>query len=540
MQKSYSKLGISVFAGACMGIFGATAPALASYNVYYGHLHNHSNVSDGSGTPAQAYAYARDTAGLDFFSLADHDSGISSTEWTTIKNTANTYNSDGNFVALWGFEWSSGGNYGHVTVIGTDDYCSAGSTATDTFTELVTWLNARSGVAFFNHPGREDGQSREFSHFTTAPSDKFVGMELFNKADDFDTYYYNDGYYTNDGSKSFFDEAISRGWDIGAAGGDDNHTATWGTDTDYRLAVLATAKTRTAIMEAMQARRMFSTLDKNLTLSFTLSSAEMGSVLDPATHALRIEANDGNGEVFSTVQLIKNGAVAQTWNPNQAHPIITGSVTAAEGDYYYVKVTQQDGGEAISSPITMTGTAGGGSSTVSARVATGSDDAEQRQTGGVVTLNSSDLELVYDSSTTGNQYVGMRFANLGIPQGATITNAYIQFTVDETNSGTTSLTIKGQAADNAATFTTASNNISSRATTTASVAWTPVAWSTVGQAGAGQQTPDLKDIVQEIVNRTGWSANNGMAIIITGTGERTAEAYEGSASQAAQLVVTYE
>jgi ERCC4-related helicase len=117
----------------------------------------------------------------------------------------------------------------------------------------------------------------------------------------------------------------------------------------------------------------------------------MGSVLDPGTHALRIEANDGNNEVFSTVQLIKNGAVAQTWNPNQAHPIITSSVTAAAGDYYYVKVTQQDGGEAISSPIAMTGTAGGGSSTVSARVATGSDDAEQRQTGGVVTLNSSDL-----------------------------------------------------------------------------------------------------------------------------------------------------
>jgi len=72
------------------------------------------------------------------------------------------------------------------------------------------------------------------------------------------------------------------------------------------------------------------------------------------------------------------------------------------------------------------------------------------------------------------------------------------------------------------------------------VSWTPAAWNTEGQAGASQQTPDLKDIVQEIVNRAGWSANNGLAIIITGTGKRTAEAYEGSASQAAQLVVTYE
>lgn len=537
MQKMYSKLGVSVLAGAAIGMFGASS-AMA-YNVYYGHLHNHSNVSDGTGTPAQAYAYARDTAGLDFFSLADHAEQISSTEWTTIKSTADSYNDDGDYVALWGFEWSHS-TYGHVTVIGTSDYCSSGSSATNTFPELVTWLNSRSGVAFFNHPGRQDSTGQEFSHFATTPSDKFVGMELFNKADDFDTYYYNDGYYTNDGSKSFFDEALSRGWDIGAAGGDDNHSATWGTATNYRLAVLATEKTRAGIMEALNARRMFSTLDKNLTLSFTLAGAEMGSVLDPATHALRIEANDGNGETFATVQLIKNGAVAQTWNPNQAHPIITGSVIASAGDYYYVKVTQQDGDEAISSPISMTGEAGGGGGTVSARVATGTDDAEQRQSGGVVTLNSSDLELVYDSSTTGNQYVGMRFTNLGIPQGATITNAYVQFTVDETNSGTTTLTIKGQAADNASTFSTASYNVSSRSTTAASVSWTPAAWSTVGAAGADQRTPDLKDIVQEIVNRSGWSANNGLALIITGTGERTAESYEGSSSKAAQLVVTYE
>ena len=135
--------------------------------------------------------------------------------------------------------------------------------------------------------------------------------------------------------------------------------------------------------------------------------------------------------------------------------------------------------------------------------------------------------------------MGMRFANLSIPQGATITNAYIQFTVDETGSSTTNLTIKGQATDNASTFTSSRYNISNRPLTTAAVAWNPPAWTTVGQAGMNQQTPELKDIVQEIVNRPGWSPNNGMAIIITGTGKRTAEAYEGAAHQAPLLVVTY-
>jgi hypothetical protein len=286
---------------------------------------------------------------------------------------------------------------------------------------------------------------------------------------------------------------------------------------------------------------MFSTLDKNLTLSFTFDGSEMGSVLDPDTYAMQIEADDGNNETFSEVKLIKNGSTVQTWTPNQAHPVITSNVTAAAGDYFYVKVTQSDGDEAISSPIFITGEAqGGGGGTVSARVATGNDDAEQRQSGGAMYLTSSDLELVYDTSTTGNQHVGMRFANLGIPQGAVITNAYIQFTVDETDSVSTSLTIKGQDADNAAGFSSTAYDISSRPTTTASVSWTPAAWTTVGQAGAAQQTPDLKDIIQEIVDRQGWSANNGLAIIMTGAGTRTAESYNGSSSKAPLLVVTYE
>jgi len=42
-----------------------------------------------------------------------------------------------------------------------------------------------------------------------------------------------------------------------------------------------------------------------------------------------------------------------------------------------------------------------------------------------------------------------------------------------------------------------------------------------------QRTPDLGSIVQEIVARPGWVRGNALAILITGTGRRTAEAYEG-------------
>lgn len=182
---------------------------------------------------------------------------------------------------------------------------------------------------------------------------------------------------------------------------------------------------------------------------------------------------------------------------------------------------------------------------VSSRVSSTNDDAEERGsdatgTVGEMYLNSSDLELVRDGSSRGNQLVGMIFRNLNIPQGATITSAYIQFTTDETNSGTTNLIIRGQATNNASAFTTTNGNISSRALTNASVVWNNItAWNSVGQAGSGQRTPDLSNIVQEIVNRSGWAAGNAMAMIINGTGERTAEAYDGTSSSAPLLVVNY-
>jgi hypothetical protein len=174
--------------------------------------------------------------------------------------------------------------------------------------------------------------------------------------------------------------------------------------------------------------------------------------------------------------------------------------------------------------------------TLDVQVAAGSDDAEEAAGGGMY-LTSSDLELVFTSS---NQTIGMRFNSLNIPADATITNAYIQFTVDETPSGPTDLTIHGEASSNAATFTSASGNISGRPLTGASVGWLPDPWLAVGDAGVAQQTPDIASIIEEIVSSAnGWASGNSLAIIITGTGTRIAESYNGVPAAAPMLHVEY-
>ncbi len=176
--------------------------------------------------------------------------------------------------------------------------------------------------------------------------------------------------------------------------------------------------------------------------------------------------------------------------------------------------------------------------TVTLPIQDGADDAEEAVSTGAMNLTSSDLEMTQEST---QQIIGLRFTGIPVPQGATILNAYIQFTTDETDDVATSLVIAGELADNAAAFSNTAFDISSRTTTTARVDWNDIpAWDQIGEAGEDQRTPDLTALVTEIVNQPGWMANNGMAFIISGEGKRNAVSFNNSANAPAQLVITYE
>jgi hypothetical protein len=176
-----------------------------------------------------------------------------------------------------------------------------------------------------------------------------------------------------------------------------------------------------------------------------------------------------------------------------------------------------------------------GTETLEARVSTSSDDAEESITGNV-SLESNDLELVRDRS---NQFVGMRFNEVDLPPRANIISAYIQFRAARATSETTFLMIQGEAADNAATFTTSEGDISARPRTSAFVAWSPEVWLVKDVTGPIQRTPDIASVIQEITLRPGWQSGNSLVILITGSGMRIAEAYDGRPFAAPLLHVEY-
>ena len=332
----------------------AQHPSIGGYNVYYGILHNHTNVSDGRGTPEDAYDYAKNVAGLDYFSISDHIEMMDIAEWDTTKKVAEKYNEDGVFTTFWGFEWTNGD--GDVTVINSVDNTNMSGTSS-TFPELCAWLNTRDCVAFFNHPGlyNWNNSSNDYDRFVTKPTDKIVGIELFNRTNGFEKYFYNDGFYPNDGNLNYFSEANSRGWRIGASGSDDNHEASWGTLNNFRMAILANQLSRSELFSALQSRRFYSTEDKNLALSFKFGTAEMGSTLGGGAYDMYVQANDKDGESFIKIVLYRNGIEMKTWDINTPNIDFSLPVKAFNGEFFYVKVTQADGNEAVSSPIFIKG-----------------------------------------------------------------------------------------------------------------------------------------------------------------------------------------
>lgn len=175
------------------------------------------------------------------------------------------------------------------------------------------------------------------------------------------------------------------------------------------------------------------------------------------------------------------------------------------------------------------------SQSLNIQVSNGSDDAEQRNS--TVSVSDDNIELVANSSVA--QQIGFRFRNIAIPKGSQVTSAYLQVQATANDSGSVSYQIYGQDADNAATFSSSANNISSRPKTDAAVTWS-VTGNWVDQTN--YLSPDIASLVQEVVDRAGWVSGNSLALIVTGTDtatDRRVYSRDDSSSRAARLIINY-
>ncbi|MCI0505926.1 MAG: hypothetical protein L0Z73_07410 [Gammaproteobacteria bacterium] len=314
---------------------------MVNYNIYFGYLHAHSEMSDGQGSPDEAYAFARDVGQLDFIALTDHGELLLiwpwQNKWQQLVDAAQAAYLPDSFVSLWGFEWSNP-FLGHLNNINSSDF-------THTLSEfwlfdIYDWIAARpDAFARFNHPGDYDFLHLEFYHFSPyAPvQNQMVGIETWNGGDSFDAYFYPGGYNT---PFSYLDEANQKQWYLGALGGQDNHQPDWGIKNEFRTAVLAESLTREAIVDAYRNRRFYATEDKNLELRFSANDYPMGSRISGIMRNFLIEACDG--DTFSEVRIYRNGNLLETRQVSGNCIREEFTYSDVSPAYYYTIVKQND------------------------------------------------------------------------------------------------------------------------------------------------------------------------------------------------------
>ena len=356
----------------------------ATFQRYFGQLHSHTQYSDGAGSLESALAYVKDlpeSANVDFVAFTDHSNYFDSKNnpnveaalydtslvkdsdpshsWATYKNTVAAFNAAnaGKKVAIAGFEMTWSGGPGHINTFNTPGIVSRNNTTLNNKTKdaglqayykLLSQTEGVNSISQFNHPGTTFGNFIDFGYWDAVVDTRMYMVEVGNGEGQIGA----GGYYP---SYEQYIMALDKGWHVAPTNNQDNHKGRWGNANDARDVILTDDFTEDGIYEALRARRMYATEDKNLELDYTVNGNMMGSIIDvPEKLNFEISFNDPDRtDSIAKVELVVNsGKVAYTWD--SAADLAKGSVSvelAPEYTYYFVRVTEGDGDLAVTAPV---------------------------------------------------------------------------------------------------------------------------------------------------------------------------------------------
>ena len=201
--------------------------------------------------------------------------------------------------------------------------------------------------------------------------------------------------------------------------------------------------------------------------------------------------------------------------------------------------------------ITHAGSSEGSQTTIviaTEQVGSSTDDSFEYEDGAITYPTSNNLRIGNRTTAgTGVTYTGLRFQTVPLPKEANILSATLEVHAYDaggaTNSDVTTVNLKisAEAVDNSTTFTADDDNIKSRTSTSSQVDWD------ISESWADESTKtsvDFSSVIQEIVDRSGWSSNNSINILIqddgtSGNYHKNISQYDRNSSEAAKLDVSY-
>lgn len=332
------------------------------WNLYFGQLHAHTDISNGAGSVEEAFQYASQVDGLDFFAVTDHSDSLDnadmgaidadgadiSADWAAGKQAAASVTGE-DFVGLFGFEmtWPEDKQLGHISTFNTPGWQTRDQadfenvpTALENYYKALT--SVPGSVSQFNHPDDIHGDFERFDHYSPQYDAAVSLLEVAGEDGVVDC-----GYY---------DRALDEGWHVAPTNNQNNHNGQWGDASDARTVVLAKSLTEEALYAAMKDRRVYATQDSDLAIYYELNGTVMGSILPKSKDAeITVFLSDPTDEAIGNVEVVTDGGAVLVSEYVETPSQVLELSASGGHSYYYLRITQPDGDVAVTAPVWMDG-----------------------------------------------------------------------------------------------------------------------------------------------------------------------------------------
>ncbi len=334
------------------------------YRIFRGDMHRHTDLSQDfeyDGSLFEVYRYALDAAGFDYIAPTDHQTGYDQEfSWWQHEKYVDLFLMPNRFVPIFGYERSLRYPNGHRNII-----------------------RAQRGVRTFPIPPEEasgaEGAKKLFEHLRSTGA---ISMPHSSATDQGTDWRDNDpqieplmeiyqGYrasYEYEGAPraatminqhaqksgwqpaGFYWKALAKGYKLGVQSSSDH----WSTHISYACLLLESTS-REGMMDAIRKRHAYAATD-NIILDFRARSAGkeyiQGDAFD-ATSAPQLVVNVQGTGVIKQIDLIGQQKFLYTTRPGakSARFEFTDTDMGSGESWYYVRVLQEDGQMAWSSPV---------------------------------------------------------------------------------------------------------------------------------------------------------------------------------------------
>jgi uncharacterized protein YjdB len=355
-------------------VLNYTEKVVGIQKLYFGQLHSHTNASDGIGTPAEAFAYAKEAEQIDFLAVTDHSNYLDKstalgkmdndalgefvtgsttvTKWKDGKEAAKAL-TDSTFVGIYAYEMTWSGQYGHMNTFNSTGFVSRndpqyvvpGGAGLKAYYDLLKAYPQT--ISQFNHPGSTFGDFQNFGYYSPEIDRQISLIEVGNGEGDIRS----GGYFP---SYDYYQRALDKGWHVAPTNNQDNHKGKWGDANTARTVILTDDFSETGIYAALADMKVYSTEDHNLQIHYTINGEALGTIFDQKPNAIDIKVSvvdpDLN-DAIGRVSIIANGGVVVATTLATNNQIDWNITLDPSYSYYYVRVEQADKDIAVTAPI---------------------------------------------------------------------------------------------------------------------------------------------------------------------------------------------